>query len=665
MARRLCAAWVLLAVLAPVHAGTTLHARMLHLQGMALHDIDVSLDRAPDGQLQWSVQVGRADVPALGWHGVGFLLQGQLQRLRADVWSSQGTVTVRAAPGGLLRKGQPYRITLDTGADTLEVDIGPQPRPTISMALPLDQLTHVQSQLTRMPVSWLQGLVAGSGTLGKGTLSGTVAVDKHPSGVAGSAVLNLRRAGFDGGRFAAQKLDFRGRVNFRTDAKSRRISVAGVLQGGEVLLGPLYARLPRTSTQLGFTLSGHGGAWRVDGLRYADPGTLNLAGRFALARDGSLHSVDISRFQASFPAAYQRYGKTWLATHGLADLTTKGRLGGALAMHGGSLRRLRVQAGDFGVVDGAGRFRVQGLDGGIDWSRQGDRGGTSLSWKSLAMYRVVFGQGTSQWRSQGGTLKLQSPISVPVLGGQFDVQDMAWQPAAPKGQRLDARATLDGVSMRKLSLAMGWPEFHGTLAGAVPGLRYDAGRLTFQGGLTLHVFGGFVDVTRLALTHLFGAAPELSADIDLQQLDLKAMTDVFHFGSISGRMHGTVHGLRLVDWKPVAFQAQLLADGGGRISQRAVSNLTSVGGGSAIGGIQGTILRLFKHFGYARIGLSCTLQGNTCRMGGLGPEDNGYLIVEGDGLPHLTVIGHQRQVSWPTLISRLRAAIRSGGPVVK
>ena len=108
-----------------------------------------------------------------------------------------------------------------------------------------------------------------------------------------------------------------------------------------------------------------------------------------------------------------------------------------------------------------------------------------------------------------------------------------------------------------------------------------------------------------------------------------------------------------------------MAGEGGRISQKAVNNLTSVGGGGIAGGLQGTVLKLFKTFGYRRIGLSCTLKGDVCSMGGLGPTKDGYTIVEGSGLPRLTVVGHQREVDWPTLVRRLKAATQGDGPVVR
>jgi hypothetical protein len=171
------------------------------------------------------------------------------------------------------------------------------------------------------------------------------------------------------------------------------------------------------------------------------------------------------------------------------------------------------------------------------------------------------------------------------------------------------------------------------------------------------------------MQHPFGNAPELAADIDMDQLDMAQLTSVFGFGQITGRMDGDIHGLKLVDWKPVAFNADLTANGGGRISQNAIKSLTQVGGGGIAGGLQGMALRLFKTFGYSRIGLSCTLVKGVCSMGGISPDPdadgNGYTIVEGSGLPHITVIGHERAVDWATLVSRLKSVTEGNAPVIE
>ena len=52
-------------------------------------------------------------------------------------------------------------------------------------------------------------------------------------------------------------------------------------------------------------------------------------------------------------------------------------------------------------------------------------------------------------------------------------------------------------------------------------------------------------------------------------------------------------------------------------------------------------------------------------MSGIEPRGNGYLILEGRGLPRITVVGYAREVSWSTLTGQLAAILASGGPVVE
>ena len=85
---------------------------------------------------------------------------------------------------------------------------------------------------------------------------------------------------------------------------------------------------------------------------------------------------------------------------------------------------------------------------------------------------------------------------------------------------------------------------------------------------------------------------------------------------------------------PEAFDANFYTPPGDkskhRISQRAVTNLSSIGGGSGGGvaaALQGGLLRFFDDFGYDRLGLTCRRANDVCVMGGVGPAKNGYCIV--------------------------------------
>jgi hypothetical protein len=100
-----------------------------------------------------------------------------------------------------------------------------------------------------------------------------------------------------------------------------------------------------------------------------------------------------------------------------------------------------------------------------------------------------------------------------------------------------------------------------------------------------------------------------------------------------------------------------------RISQRAVDNLSSLGG---LGGaLSSSMLRFFEEFGYDRLGFRCRLRGAVCELDGVAPAPGGYYLVKGGGLPRIDVIGHVRRVDWAELVKRLQRAMAAPAPVVE
>ena len=651
----------------PARADVLLTAKSITLPGVHLQTVTVRLGEDTAGGLQLQLRAGQADVPAMGWRRLGLNLDGNLKRDQHLLWTLDGTARVAGAPGGAMSDAH-VNVQLSTSANTLLIDIL-QGKTHASAALPLDQTTHAQIHLNDLPAGWLQGLLSTvwSGRPTSGRVDAELALDLRDTGLQSSGQFTLNGAGFDTptGTLAGQGLNGTGRFSLDSTGGPARIDLDASLHGGELLLGPLYAKLPDHPVQLGLHADAQNGTIELSRLRVNDADALQLDGALAFGAKGELKMLKLDHLHASFPAAYQRYGQAWLATLGLRDMHIVGQLSGSVDLRADGPHGFAFTTDGLNLADADGRLAIDNLRGGLDWASQGERPATALAWRSVQFYRVLNGAAQSQWRSHAGTLSLQQPLEVPVLKGRLRIGDLDWRPAAAKGQRLSTSAVLTGVDMTAFSQAMGWPAFPGTLGGAVPSLRWVDDRFELQGGLSASLFGGFVDVTRLSLQQPFGPNPVLNGDIAMKQLDLAAITSVFDFGGITGRMDGSIDDLRLVDWSPAAFKASLLAGSGGRISQRAVNNLTAVGGGGIAAGLQGAMLKLFKTFGYKQIGLNCTLQGTVCQMSGLQTTGDGYTIVEGSGLPRLQVIGHQTQVDWPTLVRRLQDAIHGETPQIR
>lgn len=159
----------------------------------------------------------------------------------------------------------------------------------------------------------------------------------------------------------------------------------------------------------------------------------------------------------------------------------------------------------------------------------------------------------------------------------------------------------------------------------------------------------------------------------MRNLDLEQLTDTFSFGLIQGRLSADVTGLEMVAWRPVAMDMHLYTPPADkskhRISQRAVENLTSVGGGGAGAVLSSGLLKFFEVFAYDRIGLRCVLRAGNCTMSGAGPAGDsamgsGYYIVKGSGVPRIDVVGYRRDVSWERLVRQLGQISSSESAVV-
>jgi hypothetical protein len=650
-----------------------MQAASLSLPGVELTGVRMDASLGPDGKPQLTLDAAKVTVPALGWRDVALTLQGEPLPAGGDAWKFVGHVSTRHAPGGALADAD-VTILYDPDGGTLDVNVA-QGKSHLHALMPLDQATHVQMRLAALPLAWLRGVLASAwpqGRLNGGDVAGSVAVDLAADGTRISGRIDVTGAGLDSkaGDIAAQELDAEGSFLVENAPASTNVMFDGALHGGQMLLGPLYAQLPAHAVNLHVSATLGPKGIGIDSLDYDDRDALRVSGSLGFDRKGNLDRLHLTRFAATFPAAYSRYGTVLVRNFtGDTQWDTSGSLTGSINLGSDGLRTFELSAENFSVDSHGGSLAVAGLDGKVDWRARASRSPTSLRWNALAMYRIAFGPAHLSLEDKAGTLMLRAPATTAVLGGSFQLSRFAWQPDAGKSQQLSVAFAVTNVDLPQLCKALGWPAFGGKLGGAVPDLGYHDGKLVLGGGLSLNVFGGSASVTNLTMLHPFGGSPELAADIDLEQLDLAQLTGVFGFGEITGRLDGNIHGLRLVNWKPTAFSADLTANHGGKISQHAIKSLTEVGGGGIAGGLQSIALRLFKTFGYSRIGLSCTLAKGVCTMGGIDPDpdpnDTGYTIVEGRGLPHITVIGHQRAVDWATLVSRLKSATEGNGPVIK
>lgn len=393
----------------------------------------------------------------------------------------------------------------------------------------------------------------------------------------------------------------------------------------------------------------------------------------ALALSGSVSFAD-----ASFETLYSGLIQVFVAGTLFGDLETSGTVSGRLTFEDNAATSADLVLESLIADDRQGRLAVYDLSGEIHWpgpsGELGDAPPTHLRWQGAKAYDIPVGEARVEALLGGDDIELSGPLAIPTMGGALRINRFA----IGNFGRSDATGLLDAelepIQLGLLTGAFGWPAFSGSLSGRLPLLQYDGEVVTVGGTLTARAFGGDIEFANLRLEQPFGLVPRLYGDLRMRRLDLAQVTDTFSFGLIQGELSGDVAGLEMVNWRPVAMDLHLYTPPESRakrrISQRAVEDLASVGGGGAAAALSSGFMSFFDVFAYKRIGLRCVLENGVCQMSGAGSAGDsgfgeGYYIVRGSGLPHIDVVGYRREVDWSQLVRQLTQITESGGPSMR
>ncbi len=316
------------------------------------------------------------------------------------------------------------------------------------------------------------------------------------------------------------------------------------------------------------------------------------------------------------------------------------------------------------------RFALFGLSGELYWVESGEGKDTRLTWeRGHLLGALEFSRTELAARLNGRSFTLSKPLELPLLDGKLlvDRLDLA---AGEKGSpQLDFDGVLTPVTLQRLSDAFDWPPLSGKVSGVLPGLSLNQGVLRMDGNLLVRVFDGNILIKDLRLSDIFGVLPVMQADIRLNGMDLNELTRTFSFGKITGRLDGRIAGLRMEAWQPVAFDARFETPAGDEsdhiINQRAVDNISNLGGAGIAGALSRSFLGLFEEFGYARLGIGCHLRNGVCRMSGVEPAKQGYYLVVGSGIPQINIVGFNNQADWDRLVQQLQQINAGGSPVIQ
>jgi hypothetical protein len=582
--------------------------------------------------------------------------------------SLQGKVAFQSAAGRVSVTLAPLQVA--GGTLRLQVD-GTLQRWSANVQSSELQLVKLQKFLQpwfALPAGWQ------ADGLAQVSLQASGAAAQLQSAVGQFRIANLAVENADGS-IATDKLALtaEAKLTFGAPATPAEIDVNAAGASGQALLGPVLVDFSAAPLAARASGTWNGTQLVLQQVAYVQVGLISVDGSAVVAPGAmpTIVSADLVLHQLDFPSAYASLMQLSLAGTDFGALQSSGSASGRLSVRNDAAVSADLALASLSFADVAKKLGLEGLNGDLHW-RAGAAGAvpSTLSWSSLSAYGLQGGGTTLGLVAYGDHIALERAARIPVFDGALAIQRLEANGIGSGDTQIEFAANIEPIGMPLLSRAFGWPEMQGSLAGAIPGLAYRKHVLSVAGDITANVFGGTVVANRLVLQDPLGAWPKLDANFTARNLDLEQITRTFPIGTITGHLDADITGLELFNWSPVAFDAHLFSTPGDkakhRISQRAVTSISDIGGGGGVGAaLQSGFLKFFKEFGYSAIGLRCQLRDDICLMSGIARPDGSFYIVQGGGLPRVDIVGNAGRVGWSQLVSQINAALAGGNIVVQ
>ncbi|SUO95435.1 hypothetical protein [Suttonella ornithocola] len=458
---------------------------------------------------------------------------------------------------------------------------------------------------------------------------------------------------------AAEKLNVHLGLSLEQTENGWTGRIKGELEQGEIFINPLYLNFSEAPIQFSAELAENNEKLTIQNLRAQSPNTLAHLDLTYHFNQKSVDTITLYQLSGEANTLYQRYLKAYLAETLLEDATLTGSLfiSGHWEKDQG-ITHPNIVLNHIDITDKQDRFALKGLDGQI-----GESGLSEIRIAPSRWRKLPIGAAKLSFRFHNGQPQLTAPFRLPILGGALVISDLK---ALPKA-RYQLKMQIEPIDLEALTNALDLPPFQGNISGSFPEVTFTNEGLYLGQPVRIHAFNGQIMVNDLVIHQLFAPIPLLYFSIALEHIDLTQLTHAFNIAEIQGNLSGEINDVALANWQPQQFDAYLYTDlqnpGTRKISHKAVQYLTQAGGASVA--IR-EFVRLLNKFPYQKLGIRAQLQGHKLTLDGIETApDGGFYIVKGKGIPHLDIIGHQRETDYRELINRLKTAINSDGPVIQ
>jgi hypothetical protein len=537
----------------------------------------------------------------------------------------------------------------------------------------------------------LAGVVSGRDAKGWSP-GGTIDVDARlePAEVGSrlAATAALERIGFSSpagdvmGQSLAGRLDLEARLGPQPLLKADL-----AMDGGEALWGTVYLNLAQDPLDLhvGLTQTGPGeykgifldgglagfGRLRLEGMARREGGSWRHRGQLALS-EARLGPVFRTFLRDPLAASYPDLAGVRMDGTARMDLSFSGSEKAADLEGRLLLRSVDVRTeGEPPVLSGLDidlpiAYSLGGPDPGSP-SPPATAGWGRLSVKELRLGGQDLGPLEMPIVLVPNRLYLGGGIDASPFGARLSLRRIQVDDPLSPGFRIHLAARLDDLDLARLGGKT--PLLEGRMGGQLDPVVIGRDRLTASGDLTGELFGGRMDVHRVTVEHPFAPGREIGADVTVSLLDLERLSAALGVGRITGRISGSLAGLRVAYGQPVAFHLameSLPAEGVTQlVSLKAVNSISLVSTGSPLTGLGSSLMtRFFREFPYAKIGFECNLKNDVFTVRGLIREDGVEYLVKRRLFAGINVINRNpdNRIGFSDMLERARRVTGEPSP---
>ena len=366
----------------------------------------------------------------------------------------------------------------------------------------------------------------------------------------------------------------------------------------------------------------------------------------------------------------QHYLAAFFEQTAMEGLSFSGQLFSELEIEQSKLIKASSLFKDLNVFDDKQRIAVEKANAEIYWTIDSEHHKPSLiSWHQIKAGAIPIGSGKLKFLAKNQTIALLEKSAIPLLGGFLTIEQFNWLKETNKEPKISFMGDVSDLSLDQLTQALDVMPLSGQISGRIPAVDYKDNILSTNGELSIKVFDGEIRIKHLATSGIFTDFSKFYMDMAIENIDLYALTQKVQMGAIEGRVSGNVNNLYLENWHPITFYAWLGTPENDqsthRISQKAVENIASIGGGGAADVISKGFLRFFDTFGYDKLGMGCYLNEGVCQLMGVEAAEQGYYLIKGGGIPRIDIIGYNPRVDWDVLLRRLARVVATDQVVIE